>query len=223
MGLGFGIGQEQQTKQTQALHVLADIVCSGGPLEVQRNLQELEQRGHIVQDISVGYEDLAIDDELAEEVFDAEWDFSDEDALTVESDAVLSEVFETGPFLTDAAYVLRVFRNEDGRIEIDVPEMGGETYVGRSVLGRNTLLKLVQRREAYCATAEWLMEPGAMKQLASPVEFLSKHKPITQTEFLEVLNAKKDQKILLPSFSKYLGAARLAWSNGSIPLRRLFK
>ena len=226
MGLGFSIEQEQQTKQFQrqsaALLAKADLVCSASPLEVQRYLQELELRGCIVQDMSAGYEELSIDEDLAVKELDAEWDFADEDALMVESDESLSEVPETEPFVSDVAYVLRVFRNGgDGGIEIDVPEMGGEAYVGcdKLGLGQTVLQNLNQRRDAYRAIAKWLIGSDAMRQADTVAKFLSIHKQIMQKDFIQ----KQGLGILEPSFSKYLGAARLAWSDGSIPLRRLFK
>ena len=223
MSLGFSIEQEQQTKQFQrqsaALLAKADLVCSASPLEVQRYLQELEQQGKIVQDISVGYEELTIDEELFEKEFDAEWDFSDEDALTEEDGERLSEVPGVGPFVLDDAYVLRVFRNGDGGAEIDVPEMGGEAYVGCDKHGQKVLQNLDRRRDAYRAIAKWLIGSDAMRQADTVAKFLSIHKQITQEGFIQ----KQGLGILAPSFSKYLGAACLAWSNGSIPLRRLFK
>ncbi|MBQ3290614.1 MAG: hypothetical protein IJH50_14520 [Kiritimatiellae bacterium] len=223
MDIGLGIRHEQRTKQTQeqraATQARIDLVRSASPMEVQRCLQELEQRGCIVQDISAGYEELAIDEELAEEEFDVEWDFSDEDALTLENDERLSEVSETGPFLLAVAYVLRVFRDGDGGVEIDVPEMGCETYIGRDAHGKDILQELSRRRDAYRAIAEWLLGSYAMKQADTPVEFLSIHQPIAQTDFIK----KHDLGIPMSSFAKYLVAAQLAWNTGSIPLRRLFK
>lgn len=223
MVLGIGIGQEQQTKQFHkqlvALQAKADLVCSASPLEVQRYLQELEYRGCVVQDVSVGYEELTMDEDLAEKEFDAEWDFSDEDALTGESGARLSEVPGVGPFVLDDAYVLRVFRNGDGGAEIDVPEMGGEAYVGCDKHGQKVLQNLDRRRDAYRAIAKWLIGSDAMRQADTVAKFLSIHEQITQEDFIQ----KQGLGILAPSFSKYLGAACLAWSDGSIPLRRLFK
>jgi hypothetical protein len=227
MSLGFSIEQEQQTKQFQrqsaALLAKADLVCSASPLEVQRYLQELEQQGKIVQDISVGYEELAIDEGLFEKEFDAEWDFSDEDALTIESDERVSVVPETEPFLSGRDYVLRVFRNEDGGVEIDVPEMGGEGYIDSSMEGETILYNLACRRNAYHAIAKWLLELDAIKRTNSPVEFLSLHQKITQDQFLADLKKERNLVISKGAFSKYLGAARLVWGRGSIALRQLFK
>lgn len=215
--------QIQVTKQIQALQARTDLVCSAVPLEVQRCLQALEQRGCIVLDISVGYEETVIDEALAEKEFDADWDFSDEDALTFESDEVLSEVSEAGPFLSGDSYVLRVFRDETGLVEIDVPEVGGEGYIGANIEGKMMLYNLGLRRKAYRAIAEWLLESDAIKQSNSPSEFLSIHQAITQEQFRSDIKRERNLDISKGAFSKYLNAARLAWNTGSIPLRRLFK
>ena len=215
--LQIALKVKQSQKLQTALQVQTDLVCEASPQEVQIYLEELEQQGDIALDIGAAEADIPLEDELG--VFDAEWDFSDEDTLSIEHDEDLQAVGGVNPFLSDDAYVLKVYHNpRTGQIEIDIPETGGEIYRGVKLKGNKALNKLDQRRAAYCAVAEWLMKADAEKLAVAPDEFLKKHQKIEQKKFIKDFCPKIDKA----SFSKYLGGARLAWRVGSIPLRSLF-
>ncbi len=211
---------EVKPKIQPVLSVSADVVCAASPREVQSCLADLEQRGCIVQDIALESEALPLESE--EEIVDAEWDFSDEDAIAAESEQILDGDDGTGPFLPSDKYVLMVWPVSEGRVEIDVPGMGGEAYRGVNREGYTVLNRLNQRYAAYRAIAEWLIEEDGTTLTKTPDEFLVAHQKITQVGFLRKLK-ERGQEIPASSFSRYVAGARLSWRNGSIPLRQLFK
>ena len=209
-----------EPKPKPVLSVSADIVCTASPREVQACLADLEQRGCIVQDIALESEELPLETE--DEILDVEWDFSDEDVMAAESDPILDGNDEIGPFLPGDKYVLTVWPVSEGRVEIDVPEMGGEAYRGVNPEGYTVLNRLNQRYAAYRAIAEWLIKEDGTALTKMPDEFLVAHQTITQAGFLRKLK-ERGQEIPPSSFSRYVAGARLSWRNGSIPLRQLFK
>ena len=204
-------------KVRQALRAQASLVCLESPHEVQRFLEKLEQTGDIVQDVSPDDEDIPLENE--DDTCNAEWDYADEDEVQGASDEGRFMILGADPYWTANAYVIRIHRLLNGRVEFDVPEMGGEGYRGVSKLGESVLGELSRRRRVYCAIAKWVAESGAVREADSPVEFLERHQAISQVKFLERLT----ERIPASSFSKYLNGARLAWHNGSIPLRNLFR
>lgn len=200
-----------------ALRAQVGLVCSESPREVQRFLERLEQTGDIVLDVSPDDEDIPLENE--DDMYSAEWDYTDEDADWDGDDSGFS-ISGADPYWFDDAYVIRIKRLADGRVEFEIPEMGGESYRGASKLGEGVLGELSQRGRAYRAIVDWLVKNDVVRQVNSLGEFMKMHKFISQAEFLvDQLN----RTIPASSFSRYLNGARLAWNESCIPLRELFK
>ena len=172
---------KQSQKGKTALAAVTDIVCTASPRAVQEFLSRLEQCGDIVQDTLPSDEILPVLSE--EKEFDGEWDYSDEDEYQEENQYGSSQDSGIGPYESEDAYVIRVERQPDGLVSFDLPETGGESYRGVTLLGGRALSALSKRVETYGAIVRWIKKQ--LSSLTSPEAFLDGHKGMSQKDFLK--------------------------------------
>lgn len=205
----------QETALDTALQASTDMLNSATMVETDALMEQLAQEGDIVLDFLPEEDDLPLKD--GEALYDAEWDFSDEDAPAVDgADADLPE--EKGLFTSDSFYRIRVVYGEDGRARCIPPENDwggarGITRRGETALGKNA-----SRMEALSAVAEWLHEKFRAKLGDGPGGFQDGWVPRPQKEFLDWHGSKYGDSLDKGSFNKFIRNVRLSWREGSIPL-----
>ncbi len=223
MMLSTGQGQtarqrtEQQLRQDASLHAKTDLLNSATLEQTDAILNELVAEGEIVFDLLPAADDLPLEDDG--ETLDAEWDFSDEDALSADdnSDAFLPEA--KGLFAPEGGYRIQVAVGDDGRMRCIPPVNKWGAARGLTPYGIRAIRKVTTRMEALEAVSAWLEEKFRSRLADGPEGFLDGWKPRPQKEFLDWCASKADKAPHKASFSKFIRNVRLSWDEGSIPLQ----
>ncbi len=208
--------QEHRHRQYKAF-----ALDSATKLQVDADLRRLLAEGAIVFDFMPEDDDLPLED--AEQLFDAEWDLSDEDAPPPRDFA--GDPSDNDPYFpSDDFYRLPVVNGLDGIARCLPPSNGWVGATGLTHSGRDALQHVSTRMAVLGMVAAWLTRhPRVRNRLQNgPEGFLAGWKPLPQDDFLKQCDwPGKSGKAGIKekgTFSKFIRNANLSWPQGSIPL-----
>ena len=202
-----------------------------------RVLQALIASSRIVVETDVAEDDFADMAEAAENEYDSEMDFIDDDEMRNEDDfsGAYASPNGDGPLPVDSMprfYEIKITETAPGRWTCIPPLNPLRGYrPNGSDAEAQLILDAVRKQFAfYEAVAKWLQEERDAV-LESPVAFRRNHTPMTQTDFLQtefcakIRSAKKGtaKKTDTGNVHGYCQNCRLSWEHASLPLDCVFK
>ena len=227
---------EQETKVELSTRIQASTFVRADCATQVQVLQALIASFRIVVETDAAEEDLAEIAKAAEDDYDSDVDFIDDDEIRDEDDSFGAYAAPNGMEVSPLdsilrGYEIRIVEKAPGRWACIPPR---NPLLGYRPNGFDSeahqILEAVRKQFAfYGAVAKWLLEEGN-EALESPAAFRANHKTMKQTEFVSSdfcanIRPKKvepSKKADTGNIHAYCQNCRLSWGYASLPLASVF-